>query len=580
LLVRIAAIIGVALVFPVVVASAESPARDFLFTADNGGRSAAFVSAQDGSDRLLVSGSVGQAFDPAWSSDGSRVAFSSTRDAAGVDPSEVYVAAADGSSLTRLTFDSSPPTAKSAPAWSPDGASIAYLADAGGQMDVWSVPVAGGTARRLTSSGGQKFGLAWSPAGGSLLTTEYQYGSTGRDIVAINAGTGAETTLAEGTGPAWSPDGSRIAYLDAAWHAAVMNADGSAPHELSDLRAGSIAWSPDGRHVDFNGTLELTSLPSTRYGPVTRMDLYTAPADASAPARRLTGAFDPLILPNALTGVPYHPAFSPDGTRIAYQVGSNRTSWVMNADGSCAQPLPALDGIQEGPYWRPGSTTGGTVDCVDLLVHVDIYSPVALGEQSPIKVTVENHGNQPAHDVVLHVSALTPSSDLQGCKSRDTPGDGCLLGTIAADGSQVAYLSVSSATAGEPGLRYSVTSTDSLLPNDDTAGSTYTTVLDCTILGTTGADHLQGTTGPDRICGMTGPDWISGGNGNDYIDGGNGNDVIFGGPGNDTILGRGGRDVIFARDGQRDWIDCGSEYDIAIVDRFDHVRNCERVLRN
>ena len=507
------------------------------------------------------------------------MAFSSTRDAAGSDPSEVYVAAADGSSRP-ADFDSSPATAKSAPAWSPDGASIAYLADVGEQMDVWSVPVAGGTPRRLTSSGGQKVGLAWSPAGGSLLTTQYQYNSTGLHLVAINPETGAETTLAEGAGPAWSPDGRRIAYLDAEWRPAVMNADGSAPHELSDLRAGSVEWSPDGSHVDFNGTLDLTSLPPTRYGPVTRMDLYTAPADASAPARRLTGAFDPLILPDDLTEVPYRPTFSPDGTRIAYQAGSNRSSWVMNADGSCEQPLPALGGIQEGLYWRPGSTTAGTVACVDLFVHVDIYSPAALGQQAPINVTVENHGNQPAHDVVLHVSALTPTSDLQGCKSRDTPGGGCLLGTIAAGGSQVAYLSVSSASAGEPGVRYSVTSTDTLLPNDDTAGSTYTTVLPCTIVGSTGADHLQGTTGPDRICGRTGPDWISGGKGNDYLDGGNGNDIIFGGPGNDTILGRGGRDVIFARDGQRDWIDCGSEYDIAIVDRFDHVHNCEHVLRN
>jgi hypothetical protein len=358
-----------------------------------------------------------------------------------------------------------------------------------------------------------------------------------------------------------------------------MNADGSAPHELSDLQAGSVAWSPDGSHVDFNGTLELTALPTTRYGPVTRMDLYTAPADASAPARRLTGAFDPLILPDDLTEAPYRPMFSPDGTRIAYQAGINRTSWVMNADGSCEQPLPALEGIQEGLYWRPGSTTGGTIECVDLLVHVDISSPTALDQQAPITVTVENHGNQAAHNVVLHVSALTPSTDLQGCSSGSTRGD-CVLGTVAAGGSQLAYLGVSSATAGEPGLRYSVTSTDTLLPNDTVAGSAYTTVLDCTIVGSDGADHLRGTAGPDRICGLIGADWISGGKGNDYLDGGNGNDTIFGGPGNDTILGRGGRDVIFARDGQRDWIDCGSEYDIAIVDRFDHVRNCEHVLRN
>jgi hypothetical protein len=38
--------------------------------------------------------------------------------------------------------------------------------------------------------------------------------------------------------------------------------------------------------------------------------------------------------------------------------------------------------------------------------------------------------------------------------------------------------------------------------------------------------------------------------------------------------------VIYARDGQRDWIDCGTEYDIAVVDRVDHVSHCEKVQRS
>ena len=37
--------------------------------------------------------------------------------------------------------------------------------------------------------------------------------------------------------------------------------------------------------------------------------------------------------------------------------------------------------------------------------------------------------------------------------------------------------------------------------------------------------------------------------------------------------------MIFARDGQRDWIDCGTEYDVAVVDTLDHVCHCEKVLR-
>ena len=45
------------------------------------------------------------------------------------------------------------------------------------------------------------------------------------------------------------------------------------------------------------------------------------------------------------------------------------------------------------------------------------------------------------------------------------------------------------------------------------------------------------------------------------------------------MIAKGGNDVIYARDGDRDWIDCGSERDIAVVDRIDVVRHCEYVLR-
>jgi hypothetical protein len=63
------------------------------------------------------------------------------------------------------------------------------------------------------------------------------------------------------------------------------------------------------------------------------------------------------------------------------------------------------------------------------------------------------------------------------------------------------------------------------------------------------------------------------------IDAGSGDDVIYPGAGHDTILGKGGNDIVYARDGQRDYIDCGTEHDIAVVDKLDHVHHCEVVAR-
>src|SRR5947209_10375322 len=213
---RIALLVAVLLVLPIAAASADSSGRVLLFTAGGGGGPDVFSSTADGGDWLSLTGGAGHAFDPAWSPDGLRIAFASNVDSKGTGSAGIYVVGADGGSLARLTSDPRGPT-ESAPTWSPDEASLAYLANDSGAVDVWTVPVAGGSPRRLTTSGGQKIGLAWSPSASRLLTTEAT--SSSQPVLVVDAVTGAETKLADGRSPAWSPDGTRIAYLDAAGRA-------------------------------------------------------------------------------------------------------------------------------------------------------------------------------------------------------------------------------------------------------------------------------------------------------------------------------------------------------------------------
>jgi hypothetical protein len=124
---------------------------------------------------------------------------------------------------------------------------------------------------------------------------------------------------------------------------------------------------------------------------------------------------------------------------------------------------------------------------------------------------------------------------------------------------------------------------------------------DC-LYGGGGADRITGGAGRDDVDAGPGNDRVSGQAGDDEIEGGSGNDVLFGGPGNDALLGdlgndrlvdhRGrdsfqgswGRDYIDARDGRRDFVHCGGYAgvggrDVAIVDRLDEVRYCEKVVR-
>jgi Ca2+-binding RTX toxin-like protein len=205
-----------------------------------------------------------------------------------------------------------------------------------------------------------------------------------------------------------------------------------------------------------------------------------------------------------------------------------------------------------------------------------VSGPVALGGAAVTSVAIENDGNLPATGVVLRVSSTRAAHlSLSPCG-----GPVCGVGTIDAGATRTVDIAAGGVRSA---VQFDVTAAASADQIDATPENASITtgvqVLNCTIVGTDGADDLTGTRKADRICGRPGPDRIDGGNGNDYIDAGNGNDTIVGGPGRDTIIARGGRDVIYARDGQLDWIDCGTEYDIAIVDRIDHVHGCEKVVR-
>jgi Tol biopolymer transport system component len=561
--VRVVALAAVLLLSSITLASGAAAPHTFLVSAPATGGLDVSVTDSDGSGRISLTGGLGLAYDPAWSPDGEHVVYASNRDGSDVDPSDLYVVAADGTSLRRVTTDAAVIGSHSDPQWSPDGSTIAYVA---GGTDVWTVPAGGGPSSRLTVGAGQARGLAWSPDSSRLLFTD----STGPAAVEVlDVRTGLVVARVQGADAAWSPDGRRIAYVDGVGRAAVMSSDGTGSAELTELPSSGPVWSPDGGRVVYAARVTDTSVPPSRFGYPTRTDLYASPPDGSAPAVRLTGPFDLHVL----GATAQLPSYSPDGTQILYRADGRVVQ--MNADGTCPRRLPGLDDVSEGPYWRPGVAAGAPLACVDLQVRASVEpAQAALGRVAVAHVTVENHGNRPAPDVEIVAAPDEPATSVVACSF------GCGLGTLPPGASASVDVSFRSTTPGNHGFSFHATSSEPQLVPSDATGIAETTVLPCTIVGTWGADRLQGTKHRDRICALPGPDLVLGGAGDDYLDAGSGNDTIFGGPGHDTILGRGGRDVIFARDGVRDWIDCGTEYDTVVADRYDHVhRNCEHVLR-
>ena len=173
------------------------------------------------------------------------IAFVSARDGNG----EIYVMNPDGSAVTNLTHD---PADDAWPAWSPDGAKIAFSRRVGPTLsrDIYVMNADGTGVKNLTNNPADDYTPAWSPDGSRIAFAsdrdEY-YG----EIYVMNADGSGVTRLTihplEDLTPAWSPDGSKIAfarenesYKDEIY---VMSPDGSGVTRLSDS-GREPAWKP------------------------------------------------------------------------------------------------------------------------------------------------------------------------------------------------------------------------------------------------------------------------------------------------------------------------------------------------
>jgi Tol biopolymer transport system component len=165
-----------------------------------------------GAATQLTSG--GTDYQPAWSPDGMRIAFSSFSNGR----TSIWVVDADGGPATQLTFG--PWRGETCPAWSPDGTQIAFVAlrDVGLGGGIAVAPATGGPAVLITDSPTATSDLSpsWSPDGSRIVFTRYSSG-TWEDLWIVPATGGAPAQLTNGAGtrdtlPAWSPDGTSIAF--------------------------------------------------------------------------------------------------------------------------------------------------------------------------------------------------------------------------------------------------------------------------------------------------------------------------------------------------------------------------------
>jgi hypothetical protein len=242
------------LVLTAALAGATAPA-DAAFPGDNGPIAYATtdgsIVTENGTIFEAPEGTVSR--DVAWSRDGTRLVFSSTLHARSnaFEDYELYVVNADGSGLTRLTFNN---LYEYEPTWHPSGTEIAFVRnrlEPGIDPAILRMPViphAG--AATIVSRGSETGTPAWSPDGSSLAYTGSSGSGDSFRIDVYTTTAGRLTTCCDNKSPSWSPDGGELAFEREGniWR---MRADGTSAELViaEPFPTRLPAWSPDGHDI-------------------------------------------------------------------------------------------------------------------------------------------------------------------------------------------------------------------------------------------------------------------------------------------------------------------------------------------
>lgn len=303
-------------------ATAQNKDR-ILFDSDRSGAREIYMMDSDGSNVARLTHTPGEqkfSAHPAWSPGGTRIVFFSDRDRTPVKAPhvlEIYLMAADGSNVQRLTHTPGEEKSSWRPAWSPDSERIAFVSNRDELPEVYVMRADGSNLRRLT------FTPRHGPESGSW-------------------------------NPAWSPDGTRIAFdssREGPGEIYAMASDGTDVRRLTHTPApgrdcGTPAWSPDGKKIAFVSNRDAKSTQGVQHA----YDIYVMDADGSG-LQRLT---------HDEKGS-YRPAWSSDGRRIVFQSAREGSPenladyeiYIMEADGSQARRLTTNRVFDGHPAWSP-----------------------------------------------------------------------------------------------------------------------------------------------------------------------------------------------------------------------------------
>jgi dipeptidyl aminopeptidase/acylaminoacyl peptidase len=391
--------------------------------------------------------------EPEFSPGGDYVAYTVTTTHLGADKqqSDLWRVRFDGRERVQLT--QTPENDEWRPSWSPDGGSLAFLSDRGGEdatTQVWVMPALGGEARKLTDFPGDVEDYAWSPDGRRLaviasdperpagapkpknpppiVTERYWFkddgpgylGSRRQHLYAFDVASGKSELLTPGDHdehlPAWSPDGRHIAYVtkrgaDPDRH---LNFDiylvepraGAEERRLTRFAGADndpewesrLAWSPDGKRI---AHLQGGEDKWIYYAPfqLAVTEVATGETVVPAPIDRWFGK----------------PRWSKDGRGLYVLIEHSRVTHLSRV----ALPDGRVTELTSGPRVEADFAVAG--DRVVVLGGDDHHPPelAALEPRALRSLT--------AHNEWLKAKRLAPAEDITFKSADGTPIDGLLV---------------------------------------------------------------------------------------------------------------------------------------------------------
>ncbi|HEU4723861.1 MAG TPA: hypothetical protein VFU59_01050 [Candidatus Eisenbacteria bacterium] len=263
---------------------------------------------------------------------------------------------------------------ESDPTPSPDGKWLAFtMAKSGTLTDIWVMPIGGGEARRVTDEPDSARAMTptWAPDSKSLLfvsTRDRQYNVYS---IPLEGGTAKRLTHSIGSHrfASISPDGSQIVFpsnrLDSGslygYNLYLMDREGereghwARPITKMNGSPGHPTWSPDGKwiafvskDVDTSKVVDLgQGMQSTRSAIFASFRVFKMPVEGGKPIQ-LSG-----LLPSEAKDEDVWPTWSPDGKWIAVakRVNMKNDVWLVDAEGKRPPVQVTTEGVCSKPTW-------------------------------------------------------------------------------------------------------------------------------------------------------------------------------------------------------------------------------------